>query len=118
MELPDLRARPYAKRKIETRSQEFLTITMHLLPERDFMFTSKHLGSIAQHYLIVEDIESLNKHKGVVSGGPSYFVIKTDEQQYQLPVRESFVAIKLPSKIEISSFVNDSYNGKTKRLTS
>jgi hypothetical protein len=43
----------------------------------------------------------------------SYFSIKTRKSNFILPVKGSTIIIKLPEEIEISSFINDHFNGKS-----
>ncbi len=46
----------------------------------------------------------------------NYFTIETKGCRFFLPVRSAVVSVKLPAAIEISSFVNSHFNGKSALL--
>jgi len=78
------------------------------------MFTDKYLESISQHYLIIEDLYYANQANLTRAGNaPNYFTITTKDTHYVLPVRASHIVVKLPDTLEIASFVNNVFSGKS-----
>ena len=114
MDIVELRSRNFAKKKIETKWHEFLSIDFQTYEEKDIIFTDKYIDKVSQHYLIIEDLFfSSEKHNARVPKQPNYFSIKTKNSNYVLPLREAVVLIKLPENIEIQSFLNNMFNGKS-----
>jgi hypothetical protein len=90
---------------------------MHLYNQKDIFFTDKYVDSISQHYLIVEDLYNCKEQSAVRAYNTlTYFTIATNTSTYFLPVRAAIVVIKIPDFIEISSFVNNHFNGKSARI--
>ena len=89
---------------------------MHLYNQKDIFFTEKYIESISQHYLILEDLYSSKEHAVRAYNTLSYFTVQTNNSTYFLPVRGAIVVIKIPDFIEISSFLNNHFNGKSGRI--
>jgi len=81
------------------------------------MFSDKYLQHVSQHYLIIEDIYFTNQIGATrVRNAANYFTINCKNTHFMLPVRASNVLVKLPSTIEIASFMNNAFNGKSEIL--
>jgi hypothetical protein len=90
---------------------------MHLYDRKDIFFSDKYLDSISQHYLIIEDLfNSKEQTSARAYNTLNYYTIQTKNSAYFIPVRAAVVIIKIPDYLEISSFVNDHFNGKSERI--
>ena len=90
---------------------------MHLYNQKDIFFTEKYIESISQHYLILEDLYNCKEQSAVRAYNTlTYFTVQTKNNTYFLPVRGAVFVIKIPDFIEINSFVNNHFNGKSARI--
>jgi hypothetical protein len=81
------------------------------------MFSDKHIQHVSQHYLIIEDIYFPNQVGTTrARNAANYFAIHCKNTHYMLPVQASHVLIKLPTTIEIASFSNNAFSGKSESL--
>lgn len=114
LELPELRTRGSARRKVETRQLEILSLSFSIYEEKEVLFSDKYLESISQHYLIIEDIAFVGQPGATrAAASANYFTVKTQNSQFMLPVRGGHILVRLPETIEIASFVNNCFAGKS-----
>lgn len=53
VEIVELRSRPFTRKTIETKHQEFINLHFQLYDTKDILFTEKYIDNISQHYLII-----------------------------------------------------------------
>lgn len=90
---------------------------MQLYNEKEIFLTDKYVEGISQHYLLIEDLHNIKEASNARTHNTlNYFTIKTKNNTFFLPVRSAAIAIKLPDSIEISSFINNHFNGKSSQI--
>jgi hypothetical protein len=117
VDIVELKSRSFTKKKIETKALEFLSLEFQIYEERDIIFTDHYIDKVSQHYLIIEDLFlASEKNTARAASQPNYFSITTKDANYVIPLREAVVLIKLPDSLEIKSFVNNVFNGKSSMI--
>jgi hypothetical protein len=114
LDTSELKNRRLIRKRLEGRQLELVSFEMQLYTEKEIFLSDKYFEGISQHYLIVEDLSN-TKEATALRGHNSlnYFTIQTKNSTFFLPVRSAVIAIKLPNSLEISSFVNSHFNGKS-----
>ena len=114
LDTSELRNRRMVRKRLEGRQLELVSLEMQLYNQNEIFLTDKYCEGISQHYLIVEDLFNTKENNAIRAHNTlNYFTIKTKNSTFFLPVRSSTIVIKLPNTIEISSFVNSHFNGKS-----
>lgn len=116
LEVGELRNRSLLKKRVETRQEEVVHLEMWVYGERDIFLTDRHVESISQHYLILEDLHSCAQQPTRNHNALTYYTLQTARASYFLPLRGAVVLLKLPDWLEISSFLNNHFNGKSARV--
>jgi hypothetical protein len=56
LDISELKNRTVAKKKIETRQGEILSMMISIYEEEEIMLSNKYISNISQHYLFIEDL--------------------------------------------------------------
>ena len=71
-----------------------------VLNEDEIKFGNKLIRSISQHYLIIESFMVKKNPDTAEDPGPSYFIMRTSQTDYVMPIIDGEICIKLPESIE------------------
>ena len=118
VDLGDLKTRTSAKKTLETRSGQVLSFMITVLTDEEIKFGNKLIRSISQHYLIIQSFVLKNYSPSSLQGesGPSYFIMRTSQTDYVMPIIDGEICIKLPETVEFQHIRNGVLVGKSEKL--
>ena len=71
---------------------------MILIEKDEIIYNHTYMPTVSQHYLLFSNVVIM-RGKQEKTKGPSYFLLKTDESQYVLPINNGTLCVQLPTKL-------------------